>query len=259
MPRVFAISQNLSIWPAHLHKVALIKHLYAHPSRRISAPSKSRRLCGVAGLVLSLTFSSACSASPQDEHSENPMQDKYSQLIRAEYAKCREEKNPMSQFFCSCRLLEQQCEAPRRPEHGDWNTVEFWPSNDESQREVQFILFMDYDILGDFSPMNKGVVLTCMAGISELTVFVGDNVNPDVRPFVTIHETEVQASFVNEEGAYMLEFGNTPKVYSALETGEEMLISYTDMEDIPRSLEFNTYGFASVSKGWETLCTGKPS
>lgn len=198
-------------------------------------------------------------AGPQGQASKDPMEDKYSKTIRAEFAQCRRENNPMSQFFCTCRVLNKQCEAPRRLEHGDWYTVEFWPSDDETEREVQFILMMDYDILGDFAPIDKGIVLTCMAGVSEINVFVGEHVNPDVKPVVTIEEKTYSGTFVPEGGAYILAFDDNAKVYAALDKGKEMLVSYKDMEEKVRRLEFDTFGFDNVSKGWEKLCTSPSS
>jgi len=206
-------------------------------------------------IALGLSWGVASFAGPQSYEQPDPMEDKYSKAIRAEYAKCRKEQNPMSQFFCTCRVLEKQCEVPRRLEHGEWYTVEFWPSDDEAEREVQFILMMDYDILGDFTPIDKGIVLTCMAGVSDINVFVGEHVNPDVPPVVTIEDNTFKGSFAQEGGAYILGFENNAKVYGAIGQSKEMLVTYTDMEENERKLEFDTFGFDNVSKGWEKLCT----
>jgi len=210
-------------------------------------------------IALGLSLGIASLAGPQGYEPPDPMEDKYSKTIRAEFAKCRKENNPMSQFFCSCRVLEKQCEVPRRLEHGDWYTVEFWPSDDVAEREVQFILMMDYDILGDFTPIDKGIVLTCMRGVSDIHVFVGEHVNPDVEPVVLIADEEFKGKFVQEGGAYILEFKNTAKVFSAIGKDTEMLVTYSDMEETERRLEFDTFGFDNVSKGWEKLCSSPTS
>jgi len=123
-------------------------------------------------LVFILMFFNAVAVSAKT-NATDPMQDKYSQEVRDAFARCREEKNPMTQSFCNCRVLEQQCETPRRLEHGDWHTVEYWPSDVEAEREVQFVLFMDYDILGEFAPIDTGLVMICMRGQSEVNVFIG--------------------------------------------------------------------------------------
>lgn len=233
-----------------------MRPLYLQQSSHDRRPKKPWRFWGgLSLLALGLSCSIAALAGPQDTRYPDPMQDKYSQKIRADYAKCRKEKNPMSQFFCTCRVLEKQCEVPRRLEHGDWYTVEFWPSDDEAEREVQFILLMDYDIIGDFAPMDQGIVLTCMSGVSEINIFVGETVNPDVPPLVTTEEERFDASFVKEGGAYILELKDDAKLYGALSKNKDILVSYTDMEDNKQNLEFETFGFETVSKGWEKLCT----
>lgn len=237
-----------------------MRPLYLQRSSHDKLPKKPWRFwSGLTFLALGLYCSVAALAGPQDIHSPDPMQDKYSQRIRADYAKCRKETNPMSQFFCTCRVLEKQCKVPRRLEHGDWYTVEFWPSDDESQREVQFILLMDYDIFGDFAPIDQGIVLTCLSGASDINIFIGEAVNPDIKPVVAIQKDRFEASFVQEGGAYILEFENDAKVYSALGQNKDILISYTDMEENKRNLEFETFGFENVSKGWEKLCTSPSS
>lgn len=237
-----------------------MRPLYLSQSSHDTPPKKPWRFWSALSLIaLGLSWGITSLAGPQGHISPDPMEDKHSKAVRAEYAKCRKEKNPMSQFFCSCRVLEKQCEAPRRLEHGDWYTVEFWPSDDEAEREVQFILMMDYDILGDFTPIDKGIVLTCMRGVSDINVFAGEHVNPDVEPVVTIGEVTFKGAFAEEGGAYILGFADNAKVYAALDKGKEMLISYSDMEEKTRNLEFDTFGFDNVSKGWEKLCTSPSS
>lgn len=237
-----------------------MRPLYLPPSSHDIVPKKPWRFWSALSVIaLGLTWGIASFAGSQDYLSPDPMEDKYSKAVRAEFARCRIEKSPVSQFLCSCRVLEKQCEAPRRLEHGDWYTVEFWPSDDEDEREVQFILLMNYDILGDFAPINKGIVLTCMQGISEINVFVGEDVNPDVSPVITIGKTKFEGSYVKQGSAYILAFADDAKVYSALDDGKEMLIAYIDMEENERELEFDTFGFDNVSKGWESLCTNPSS
>ncbi len=209
--------------------------------------------------VLAISWGVVSLAGSQNLEQPDPMHDQYSQAVRAEYAQCRKEKSPLSQYFCTCRVLEKQCEAPRRLEHGDWYTVEFWPSNDEDEREVQFILMMDYDILGDFAPFDNGIVLTCMAGGSDLNVFMGRDVDPDVEPVVTIGETDFNGSFIREDDAYILEFENNDKVFSVMTGGTKMTISYRDIEEKEREIEFDTFGFDNVSRGWEKLCSSPTS
>jgi len=233
-----------------------MRPLYLPNTAQNKSRFKRQRYLGAISLItFGLTMAIAGFAGTQERQTLDPMEDKYSLEIRNEYAQCRKEKNPMAQYFCTCRVLEKQCEAPRRIDHGDWNTVEFWPSDDARDREVQFILFMAYDILGDFSPINKGVVMTCMAGVSEVNVFVGENVDPDITPTVTINDVGYTAAFENEDGSYILGFEETSKIYRALGSGKEMLITYTDMEETERNLTFDTFGFDNVSQGWETLCT----
>ena len=214
---------------------------------------------GLSVIALALSWGIASLAGPQGHVSPDPMEDKYSKAIRAEFAECRKEKNPMSQYFCTCRVLEKQCEVPRRLEHGDWYTVEFWPTDDEAEREVQFVLMMDYDILGDFAPIDKGIVLTCMRGVSDINVFLGEHVNPDVEPTIIVGETKFKGTFVEEGGAYILGVTDNVKIFAALDKGKEMLISYSDMEENERNLEFDTFGFDNVSKGWEKLCISPSS
>jgi len=215
----------------------------------------TKALISVSLMTLLLGF--GASAQEQTYHQEDPMESRYSKTIRAEYTKCREKKDPTTQFFCTCKLLEEQCAAPRRLEHGNWNTVEFWPSNDPSEREVQFILFPDFDFLGDFAPINKGIIMTCMGGVSEVNIFVGDNVDSNVEPEFYIGETAAKARFIKEDKLFT--FDEPEAVYAAFEKGEDVMISYTDLEDIERVLEFDTYGFDHVSKGWEKLCKEKSS
>lgn len=237
-----------------------MRPLFLSHSSHDETPKRPWRFwSGISVIALGLSWGIASFAGPQSDLTPDPMEDKYSKTIRAEYAKCREEKNPMSQYFCTCRVLEKQCEVPRRLEHGNWYTVEFWPSNDEAEREVQFILMMEYDVLGDFTPIDKGIVLTCMTGLSDINIFVGEHVNPDVKPHVTIGTDTFKGSFVQEGEAYILGFENNAKLYGAIGKGSEMLVTYTDMEETERKLEFDTYGFDNVSKGWEKLCTSPTS
>lgn len=208
---------------------------------------------GFSAIILIFALTVIAIADPQTPNSD-PMEDKYSQKVREEYAKCRKEKNPMSQFFCTCRVLDKQCEAPRRLEHGYWNTVEYWPSDDEAEREVQFVLLADYDILGDFSPVNKGIVVTCIAGVSNFNIFVGGNVDPDKSPLVMIDTEMHEASFENEDGSWILDFEKSEKAFKALRSSKEMAVNFIDMDNDDKSLEFDTFGFDNVSKGWEKLC-----
>jgi len=224
-----------------------------------SAQEKTRKKAwrfwsGLSVIALGLSWGIASFATLKNDTNSDPMEDKYSKAIRAEYAKCRTENNPMAQFFCTCRILEKQCDAPRRLEHGDWNTVEYWPSDDKLEREVQFILFADYDILGDFAPINKGIVVTCFAGFSDFNVFIGENVNPDKIPDVMIDSQLHQASFENQDGSWILGFKKSDQAYRALRDSKEMSIIFTDMENDEKTLEFDTFGFDNVSKGWEKLC-----
>ncbi|MEP3655645.1 MAG: hypothetical protein ABJO36_12180 [Litorimonas sp.] len=212
--------------------------------------SKVGALVGLLLLILAIWITA--SAQAQISSAEKPMESKYSKSIRLEFAKCREKKDLVSQYLCNCEVLAKQCEAPRSLEHGDWNTVEFWPSNNPSEREVQFILFAELDLFGDFAPLNKGIVMTCMAGISEINVFVGNNVNPDVDSTFFLGEKSASVAFDLEDNIFTFEEPSV--VYDAFQRGEDVSITYTDTEENERVLEFETYGFDTVSKGWEELC-----
>jgi len=63
-----------------------------------------------------------------------------------------------------------------------------------------------------------------------------------------------EASFTNESGDWILEFEDSEKIYKALRVSEDMDVTYQDMENKERSLEFSTAGFDAVTKGWEPLC-----
>jgi|GEM_PF-6945938 len=207
----------------------------------------------VAALIINFPAYTAPPASDLD-----PMQDKTSLEVRDAFAKCREVENPMSQFFCNCRILEKQCEAPRRAEHGQWNTVEYWPTNNEADREVQFILFMNDDLLSALSPVDTGLVMTCLGGISDLNVFVGQDVDPDTKPLAMIGEETFKGAFKEDNGDWILGFEDNDKIYRALSKGRTMDLTYRNMENAERSLEFTITGFGNVTKGWEPLCV-RPS
>lgn len=234
-----------------------MERLYNSQLRQVSGSCRGRRvrqtLCGVA---LSAVFSSLCLASPPDPAPADPMHGDYSESVRKEYAKCRQGENMTSAFFCACELLEAQCTGPRRPEHKGWNTVEFWPSDNEAEREVHFMLFVDYDFLGEFAPLNTAIVFTCMAGTSDLNVFLGQNVEQNIKPIVTTDHAEYQASFEDDDGDAILRFDDMPEAQAALMRGGAMSVSYMDTEENERNLEFNTSGFSHVTQGWESLCTG---
>jgi len=204
-------------------------------------------------ILAALAVNVAAYASPPGSNGD-PMQDEQSREIRDDFAKCREVDNPMSQFFCNCRVLEKQCEAPRHTEHGQWNTVEYWPTENEADREVQFILFMNYDILGGFSPVDTGLVLTCLGGNSDFNIFVGEDVDPDSKPRVEIGDDIFDAGFEHVEGDWIVGFEDNPQIFKALSESDEMGVTYRDLEDNERSLEFATAGFNAVTKGWEPVC-----
>ena len=187
---------------------------------------------------------------------DDPMEDKLSQAVRAEYAKCRDLDNPLSRFLCSCRVAAMQCDSPRRLEHRDWSTIEFWPSNDESEREVQFILLMEYDLLGDFDPKNKGIVLTCRKGTAELEIYLGsDLTKTDDMPKVSIGNKSHRPILNEEEGVFFLSFPKTKDVFQILNQEPDIKVNYADKAEAKRKLIFDTYGFSNVTEGWEKLCT----
>ena len=218
--------------------------------------SRNRVEAPIGLLILMISLWVTSSALSQDYQPIEPMESRYSKAIRAEYAKCREKQDVTTQFFCMCKLLEEQCSAPRRLEHGDWNTVEFWPSDNPNEREVQFILFAEIDFMEGFSPINKGLVMTCIAGISEINIFVGENVDPSTDPVLYVGDDFVKVSFDVENK--MLAFDDPATISTAFERRADVSITYTDLEDVERVLNFETYGFENVSKGWEKLCQ-KPS
>lgn len=212
-------------------------------------------------LSFSMLLMSAASSLAQSSSRKtaDPTQDKYSQAVREAFSKCRAETSPMTQFFCTCRVLESQCEAPRRLEHGDWNTVEYWPSNNEADREVQFVLFVDYDILGEFAPLDTGLVLTCMGGVFDFNVFLGDNVYFETAPIAMIGNVKIDSEYDVETGSLMLKFKSGRDGFDVISNNDNLYISYIDLEDKEHSFEFDVYGFDEVSKGWETLCFSSES
>lgn len=227
------------------------------PKAKKLVDNRDKVLALIGLLVLALSLWIAASAQSQDLQTEDPMESRYSQAIRAEYAKCRGMQDATTQFFCTCKLMEEQCESPRGLGHGDWNTVEFWPSNDPAEREVQFVLFSEFDFMGDFAPINKGLIMTCMAGISEINIFVGDNVDPHLDPVFYLGDELAKASYDTENK--MFTFDDPSSIYAALIRGEDVSITYNDLEDEERVLDFETYGFDNASKGWEKLCREKAS
>jgi len=204
-------------------------------------------------LVLILMFFNAVAVSAKT-NATDPMQDKYSQEVRDAFAKCREEKNPMTQFFCNCRVLEQQCETPRRLEHGDWYTVEYWPSDDEAEREVQFVLFMDYDTLGEFAPIDTGLVMICMRGQSEVNVFIGENIDPFMAPELSVDDINIRSRFSEELGSVIVNFENAKEAFYTLSEGQTLRVVYDDLEGEHHEAEFELFGFDQVSQGWDSLC-----
>lgn len=218
------------------------------------ANSSLRCLVSAHTLIALICLSASQFAEAQTQLPEDPMEDKYSQAIRAEYSKCRELTNALSRFLCSCRLLAVQCDAPRKLEHGDWNTIEFWPSKDAKDREVQFILLMNYDILGDFNPLNEGVVLTCREDFTGLDIFLGSDLNPDIKPVVTIGKKTYESDLRKDEDAYILNFKYEEKLFAALKRDLEITVKYSDSSKAKHSIMFDTFGFSQVTNGWEKLC-----
>lgn len=207
-------------------------------------------------LLVNLVFAIIANSQKED----NPMESAYSIEIRKEYEKCRELDSPVAQYLCSCRILEQQCEAPRKDIHGNWNTVEYWPSNDPAEREVQFILFMSYDSLGDFRPNGYGVVYTCMGGESELNVFLGNDVDETVSPLIFIGDEEIEGFIFEDQENYMVEFSDTKKIFNTLANSKEISVTFEDFEGNENFLEFDSAGFVNAAKGWERVCEShKPS
>ena len=213
----------------------------------------------VAWIVLGVTvlvFVMVMDAFAQDH---DPMNDKYSMDARAQFAECRALNSPIAEFLCNCRTVEQQCEAARHPQHGAWKTVEYWPSDDEADREVQFLLFMDYDILGGFDVLNTGLVMTCMQGVSDFNVFVGQFIDPESPPFVSIAGEKFEAKFLQHDEQWYVNMPKTKAVYSALQNARFMTVDFTDFEETAVSLEFETEGFTQVTLGWEKVCHGTSS
>lgn len=208
----------------------------------------------VGGCLLTAMLIPAFTSAQQDNF-QDPMEDAYSQEIRQAYAECRQKGNPIAQFFCNCRVLEKQCEAPRKLEHGDWNTVEYWPSSDPAKREVQFVLMLSYDIIGDLAPADTGIVVTCMAGVSELHAFVGDDISPEDPFTVHIDNKPVSAAFEEIEDNYLISFQNNRAAYNALRKSDRLTVSFISGEGETSELEFDTFGFDQVSKGWDKLCS----
>jgi len=209
--------------------------------------------------LVSLLIATALLAVTAYGQGADPMQDKYSKEIRAEYSKCRDLISPISQFFCACRVLEKQCEGPRKLDHGNWNIVEFWPSDEEAEREVQFVLFLEYNLLGSFDVLGSGAVMTCIRGHSEFTVFLGYEVDPTVPAQVRIGDVSYHGVFDQEGGDVILTFEDTAKIYKALEESDVMIVTYTDLEKGRQTTEFDIFGFKAVTQGWEKLCTSPTS
>jgi len=191
-------------------------------------------------------------ANAQEQYPEDPMESETSQLVRAKFAVCREEKDLALRYLCTCKVLEEQCISPRKLTDGDWKTVEFWPSENPAEREVQFILFADIDALGEFAPINKGLVVTCMAGIAEINIFVGEDVDESDNPVVYLGDKASETSFDREDNLFT--FTNVAEIYGAILMGDTLRLTYSDNEKIERELYFDTFGFDNVSKGWGKLC-----
>jgi len=227
-------------------------------AKHFSLISKRRLFLAFLFLLLAnLAFAILANAQTLDMSNENPMESKYSQEIRNEYKACRELESPVAQYLCTCRVLEKQCRVPRKDLHGNWNTVEYWPTEDPADREVQFILLMKYDSLGDFSPDAFGVVYTCMAGEADLHVFLGDDVDQSISPIVFIGDDEVEGEILEDDGRFLIEFFNKTRVFNTLETSKNISVIFEDFDGNENFLEFDSRGFANVSKGWEPVCSAK--
>jgi len=194
-------------------------------------------------------------AQAQDRYPADPMQSKYSQEIRKAFAECRAENSPLSQYFCTCRVIEKQCEGPHRLEHGNWNTVEFWPSDNESEREVQFILFLDYEAMDDFAPLESGLVTTCVQGNSEVNLFIGNDVDTEVAPTIWMDHKIISSEMANDDGSLVISFPDENKMFEMLRTGRVLRAEYQDIEGVEKQAEFDLFGFDEVSRGWDKLCT----
>jgi len=208
-------------------------------------------------LLANLLMVFVANAQTANKLEENPMESRYSKEIRAEYKACRELESPVAQYLCTCRVLEKQCRVPRKDLHGNWNTVEYWPTDDPSDREVQFILFMSYDALGDFRPDAYGVIYTCMAGEAALHIFLGNDVDESTAPLVTIGDQEIEGAIIEDEESFLVEFFNTTEVFSALKKSEKISVAFEDFDGNENFLEFDSRRFANVSKGWEPVCSAK--
>ena len=206
-------------------------------------------------VFISLALAGCSNATPPTGEAQYPMEDQYALSIREEYAECRRNNNPMAKFFCNCRILEKQCKGPRKLQHGDWNTVEFWPSDDPAEREVQFILFLSYDILGDLAPLDTGVVMTCVNGISELNAFVGNDIDAESKPVVNIDNVKFEATLDIAGDDHVLGFVDNRKAYKAMRKSHRLTVSFFEIGGTEKNLEFDTLGFDEAAKGWETLCS----
>lgn len=225
---------------------------------RIKTPKplsfKSRLIGLVSALGLVSLLATTLSVAAAD-----PMQDQTSLIIREQFAQCRDMGSEIEQYYCTCSVLEKQCEAPRKLEHGDWNTVEYWPSNDEADREVQFVLFASYDMLGEAIPVNSGMVMTCMAGNSDLKIFVGNDINESVAPVIDIDGQSFEADYYTEDGEYLLGMQNTDTIYDAMKASKRLGVVFQKSDGTDVIAEFQTFGFEAVTLGWQNLCFSESS
>ena len=221
--------------------------------------SKYRRLAKVARLTFLVALMAGAQSCSQEAQRNNidPMEDSYSQAVRDEYTKCREESSPFTQFFCACRVLEEQCDAPRRLEHGNWKTVEFWPSKDEAEREVHFVMSIGSDLFGDFDNSTTGLVMTCLKGTSELTAYIEEGIDQNVPPVARFGEELFAAYYKDEGGDLIVNFEDPKAVFERLNYIPVVSISYSDSGGAEHTVEFETYGFDVVTQGWESLCANK--
>jgi len=118
---------------------------------------------------------------------------------------------------------------------------------------------MKYDILGDFDPENKGIVLTCKKGTAELKIYLGsDRIKKNDMPKVSIGNKLHKPILNEEEGVFFLRFPKTTDVFQVLNQEVDIKVNYADKAEAGRQLIFDTYGFPNVTEGWKNLCT-RPS
>ena len=174
--------------------------------------------------------------------------------IRAAFAECRAKDNEVSRFFCECELLDRQCESARHPTHGEWRTMEYWPSDDVGEREIFLFLAPRTDTLERLDEPQQGLMVHCINGSKTVTALLGGNVKVGSETAISTEDTPWPATLDEHDMNVMLVVDGPTAFTDALARSDTAHVSYADEWGDRVELTFDTGGFNAARAAWDAEC-----